>query len=81
MAKIIGLRDSSFKGKDGTEVNGTNIYLTYPLEKGIGEGSERVFMTEAKLCDGGYSPKIGDEVFIEYNRYGKVSAIRLVAEA
>lgn len=81
MAKIIGLRDSNFTGKDGTEVNGTNIYVTYPLEKGIGEGCERIFMTDKKICAGGYTPSIRDEVIVEYNRMGKVAALRLVADA
>jgi len=45
--KIIGIRPSSFTGDDKTEISGKNIYLTYPLEKGEGQGSERVFITDA----------------------------------
>lgn len=81
MAKIIGIRDSSFEGKDGSEVNGTNFYLTYPLEKGTGDGCERIFMTDEKLHNGDFIPQIGDEVSLEYNRYGKVAAIRRASES
>lgn len=69
--KIIGIRPSSFKGDDKTDISGKNIYLTYPLEKGEGLGSERVFVTDDKLNKWTYHPKVGDEVQVQYNRYGK----------
>lgn len=31
--KVIGFRKSSFKGNDGTEVSGVNLYLTDKCEK------------------------------------------------
>lgn len=78
---IIGFRPSSFKGEQGDNVSGMNIYLTYPLEKGTGQGSERVFLTDAKLNKVGYIPAVGDDVRIEYNRYGKPAGIYLLDEA
>ena len=78
MATIIGIRPSSFKGDNGETVSGLNIYYTYPLEKGDGDGAERVFMTEKKLEDCGYDPQVGDDVQIDYNRFGKVAKIYLV---
>ena len=75
MATIIGIRPSSFKGDDGSTVSGVNIYYTYPLDKGTGSGAERVFMTDAKLRDCGYSPAVGYDVQIEYNRFGRVARI------
>ena len=75
MAKVIGIRPSSFKGDDGQQVSGLNIYYTYPLDKGSGEGAERVFLTDAKLQDCGYRPVVGDNVNLEYNRFGRVSKI------
>lgn len=73
--KVIGFRRSSFKGDDGQQVSGVNVYLSYPLDKGEGQGSERVYLTDAKLAECGYTPKVGDEVKLEYNRYGKCSGI------
>lgn len=76
--KIIGIRSSSFTGEDKTQISGTNIYLTYPLEKGEGFGAERIFVTDAKLAKWTYRPKVGDEVNVSYNRYGKCDGMSKV---
>ncbi len=75
MAKIIGIRPVSFKGKDGSQVSGTNIYLAEPLEKGEGFAADRVFITDDKLSEWTYQPKVGDEVRLAYNRYGRCSGM------
>ncbi len=69
--KIIGIRSSNFKGDNGDPVSGMNVYLTFPLEKGEGLGAERIFLTDAKLKGWTYQPKVGDEVNVSYNRYGR----------
>jgi len=69
--KIIGIRPRSFKGDNGDNVSGKNIYLTFPLEKGKGLGAERVFVMDDKLSTWTYQPKVGDEVNVSYNRYGR----------
>jgi len=69
--KIIGIRPSSFTGDDKTQISGKNVYLTFPLEKGEGLGAERIFLTDAKLDKWTYQPKVGDEVNVSYNRYGR----------
>lgn len=69
--KIIGIRPTNFKGESGDAVSGKNFYVTYPLETGEGQGSERIFVTDAKLNKWPYQPKVGDEVSVSYNRYGK----------
>lgn len=78
--KVVGIRSSSFKGKDGEAVRGTNFYFIYPLEKGKGEGegTDRVYLTEGRLSELDFIPTIGDEVAVEYNRYGKASGFRLI---
>ncbi len=68
--KIIGIRPTAFKGDSGS-VSGKSLYVTYPLEKGEGHGSERIFVTDAKLNQWPYQPKVGDEVNVSYNRYGR----------
>lgn len=75
MAKIIGIRPSEFKGESGDTITGKNIYVTYPLEKGEGLGADRVFITDKKLQDWTYKPKVGDEVKMEYNRYGRCAGM------
>lgn len=76
--KIIGIRPSSFKGDGGDEISGKNIYVTYPLEKGEGQGAERIFITDAKLNKWSYQPKVGDEVNVAYKRYGRCDGMEKV---
>lgn len=78
MAKIVGIRPSSFKGDNGEQVSGKNIYLTYPLEKGEGLCADRVFVTDGKLNEWAYKPRVGDEVRLAYNRYGRCAGMEKV---
>lgn len=75
--KVIGYRESDFNTTDGKHISGYNIYCSYALEKGVGEGVERLFMTTDKLLACGYKPEIGDHIKVIYNRYGKPAAIDL----
>ena len=75
MATVVGIRSVNFKGKDGNPVTGKNIYFTEPLEDGEGVSAERVFLSMDKLLKCQYDPKVGDEVHIEYNRYGRCSGV------
>lgn len=76
--KVIGFRESQFKGSDGVTIKGMNIFVTYPSEKGEGEECERWFLTKARLSEIGYKPAVGDEVKPEYNRFGKVAGLELL---
>ena len=76
--KIIGIRPSSFKGDKGEEITGKNIYMTYPLDKGVGLGAERVFITDAKMAGWDYKPQVGQEVKLSYNRFGRCDGMELV---
>ncbi len=73
--KIIGIRPSSFTGDDKIQISGKSVYLTFPLEKGEGLGAERIFLTDAKLKGWTYQPKVGDEVNVSYNRYGRCNGM------
>lgn len=75
--KIIGKARSNFTGRDGAEIQGQNFYATYPLSKedSQGLGCEKFYITDTRLAQGGYDPKVGDEVTLMYTRSGKVSAI------
>lgn len=75
--KVIGIRHMSFKGNDGEMVSGTNLYLTEPLAKEDGEGQscERLFLSERVFSGLTHKPRVGDEVIVRYNRYGKCADI------
>ena len=75
--KVIGFRKSSFKGDDGQVVSGVNLFLTEKCEKGEGLSCDRIYVMDRILAASGYTPKLGDEVIIEWNRWGKCSGIRL----
>lgn len=75
--KVIGFRRRSFKGNDGSDVSGVNLYLTEPNEKGEGLACDRIFVLDKYLNACGYVPKLGDEVRVEYNRYGKCAGVHL----
>lgn len=78
--KIIGYKRSDFTTKEGTAITGYNLYLTYPIAGNDAGGSacERYYMTDAKLAKSGYTPHVGDEVNVSFNRYGKPESIILV---
>lgn len=75
MATVVGVRSINFTGKDGNPVTGKNIYFTEPLEDGEGVSADRVFLSMDKLLKRQYDPKVGDEIHIEYNRYGRCSGV------
>ena len=79
MSKVIGVSTTSFKGSDGTMVSGTTIFVSDPIDpkRGQGESAERIFLSAAKLADLGFTPTVGQEITIFYNRYGKVATIKL----
>ena len=76
--KIIGIKSSSFVSeRDGATINGVNLYVTYPMagEGAQGMACEPLYLTDNRLAQCRYPPRLGDEINISYNRYGKPAAI------
>lgn len=81
MAKIIGIIRTKFQAKDtGTTVEGQTIHVTESIasERGVGEAADHFFLSKAKLAALGFTPAVGQEVEVFYNRYGKVTSLKLV---
>lgn len=80
LAKIIGKANTSFKAKDGTQVEGMTLYVTEPIsrEKGKGERADKIFLTTAKLFSLNFTPDVGNDVKIFYTRFGKVETLQLL---
>lgn len=78
--KILGIESTSFTSKDGVKISGKTFFVTEPLSPNKGEGSsaERFFMSAAKLAALDFTPAVGQEVTVLYNRFGKVAALSLV---
>lgn len=71
--KVVGTREVDFKDKDGNAIKGVNVYVEYSYDKVTGVVAEKIFLSAAKL--GSYSPKVGDDISVVYNKYGKVDHV------
>ena len=83
MAKIIGLKIGGFVPKDGSpKVEGATVYVTEPLtgDKTSGVEAWNFFMSQAKLDALGFTLKVGQEVELLYNRYGKIHRLVLTKQ-
>lgn len=81
MSKIIGIADTNFKPKDSdTAITGKSIYITEPMDpkRGQGETADHFFMTSARLATLDFTPAVGQTIEVFYNRFGKVSTLRLL---
>lgn len=81
--KVIGYRDVSFPDKNdpNKKVTGIRLFCTYPIAKGgEGFGTESIYLSDWLVQNRLYGevPKIGDEIFPSYNRFGKIDDIRIV---
>lgn len=74
--KVVGIqRDAKFT-INGTELQGINLYLTYPSEKVLGVVTEKIFININKPCyRDANSLSVGDDVIIINNSYGKPEEI------
>lgn len=71
----IGIRNVDFKGSDGNQVTGVNLYLTYEDPQIQGLGSEKVFVNMKTFRELTYVPEVDNSCILMYNKYGKVSDI------
>lgn len=80
MAKIIGLQHMDFDTKEGTHIDGTTLFVTNPIDprRGTGDEAEKIFISSAKLKELSFSPSVGDNIEVLYNRYGKVRTLNLI---
>lgn len=77
--KVIGIRKLDFTGNDGKPVKGTQFFLSESLEAPAeGVSTEKVFLKPDALAQMSYIPKMGDNVEVRYNKYGKASALVLL---
>jgi len=80
-SKIVGIIPVAFQGRDGGMVEGKSLFVTAPLDPtkgGEGCSAEKIFLSKARFNDLDFTPKVGDEVEILYNRFGKVAVLRKV---
>lgn len=74
--KVVGIRKVDFTAKDGNRISGVSLFGSYPITKnGEGYSVDKIFLSDKKMADCGYFPEVGDEIIVNYNRFGKVDSI------
>lgn len=79
--KVFAVKELDFTAQDGNTISGRNIFMGQEThERGWqGMSCEKFFVRKDSDCYKGYCPKAGEEVIVEFNRYGKIQSIRPVA--
>jgi len=74
-ATLVGYKAVDFTSPtDGGHVKGTNLYVKYKAgDYVVGEATEKIWLRSDVQIPVGLKP--GDEVDVEYNRYGKVEKV------
>lgn len=72
--QVVGMRSVSFKDeKDGRQISGVSLYCLLDHPQVEGKMADKVFISSQRLQDLPYMPAVGEEVWVDYDRYGKVS--------
>lgn len=69
--KIVGKRIVKFKDDSGRDVSGTSFYYLMDDDRIEGQLADKVFVSDNRLFNCRYVPKVGDTVYVTYDRYGK----------
>lgn len=80
MAKICGIENVTFVGKDGSEVRGKRIHFTEAIaaDRGVGEAADTIFLSAAKLVTMDFTPVVGQDIDILYDKHGRVKGVTVV---
>lgn len=73
---VVGVQHMDFKGSDGQPVTGVKIFYTQQVtRRGLTGDFAGNFFVSRQYWDGlAYQPKCGEECYVYFNRYGKVSS-------
>lgn len=78
--RLIGIQRVDYTNKAGYHIMGYKLHTSTPAmrEDCIGEITDAIFVSDQVFatCD---HLAVGDEISISYNKYGKVSAVSVIA--
>lgn len=80
--KVIGTKRVDFETPENTSIKGTKVFCSYtnPDDKSlVGVACEDFFISDNKPK--GWVPKVGEEIEIVYNKYGKVDHVNVIKAA
>ena len=72
--KIIGIKKVDYTNKQGRQVNGTELHVSYPDNKVDGQAVDKFYISS--MVNDCTSAKIGKNVNILFNQYGKVDFLQ-----
>lgn len=75
MYTLVGTKNVDFKGSDGAQVSGVNLFFTYEDPEVEGVATERVFVNANRFMKLSFMPKVGGICDLRYNKYGKIKDI------
>lgn len=83
MIKVIGIRRLDYTNKDGRAVKGYSFYLSEEVDKVIGVTAFNSFLSDEAMQPllnvvGSVEKLLGMSVDLSYNRYGRLTAMKLV---
>lgn len=83
MIKVIGIRRLDYVNKEGRAVKGYNFFFAEDVEKVIGVASFNSFLSDDLVQPilmrvGEPANLVGKEVDLIYNRYGRLSVMKIV---
>lgn len=76
MYEVIGIQHRKYTNKQGREVEGYNLFVTYAEKEVDGLACMREWVATDVMEDSGVS--VGDSVDLNYNRYGRICSIKPV---
>lgn len=78
--RIRGIEKIHFTTKDGQLISGNRFHTgeDIPADRGVGEATDKFFLSDAKIAQLDFTPAVGMNVDVLYSRYGKVIALRLL---
>lgn len=73
--KVLGIGVVDYENKEGRNIRGLKLHLSYEDENIDGQGVFTVFVSERIECNA----QVGDTVRVVYNRFGCVAGIDVLA--
>ena len=72
---VVGIRSVKFTGQDGNPVSGMNLYVLCSDPYTEGQKSDKLFVSDNLRANLSYIPRVGDDICVDFNRWGKISNI------
>ena len=76
MYEVIGIQHRKYTNKQGREVEGYSLFVTYEEKEVNGLACLREWVATDVMEDSGIA--VGDSVELNYNRYGRICSIKPV---